>query len=105
MRVGVGRDSVYLALESAGRWQSICRDCRRLQSHEHYERHIDAVRAKASVSKKRAREEAERFIYEYLSYQTCLDCGEYDFSVLTFDSRAGKEKDGHLIHGIARIFH
>ena len=74
------------------RRQSICRDCQRLQGQEHYERHTEKVRAKAAVSKKKAREEAERFIYEYLSYQTCADCGEYDFSVLTFDHVRGKKK-------------
>jgi spore coat polysaccharide biosynthesis protein SpsF (cytidylyltransferase family) len=41
---------------------------------------------------KRRREDAQRFIYEYLSYQKCADCGEYDFSVLTFDHVRGKKK-------------
>jgi spore coat polysaccharide biosynthesis protein SpsF (cytidylyltransferase family) len=42
---------------------------------------------------KRRREDAQRFIYEYLSYQKCADCGEYDFSVLTFDHVDGKKMD------------
>ncbi len=42
---------------------------------------------------KKRREEAERFIYEYLSVHTCVDCGEYDFSVLTFDHVRGKKMD------------
>ena len=44
-----------------------------------------------------AREEAQRFIYEYLSYEylsdkVCVDCGEDDFAVLTFDPVRGKKK-------------
>ena len=78
--------------KALGRRQSVCRDCQRLQGQEHYERHTEAVRAKASVTKKKAREAAERFVYEYLSYQTCADCGEYDFAVLTYDHVRGKKK-------------
>ena len=72
--------------------QSICRECQRLQRREHYERNIDREKARTYQVTKRRREDAQRFIYEYLSYQKCVDCGEYDFSVLTFDHVRGKKK-------------
>jgi ferredoxin len=72
--------------------QSICRECQRLQRREHYERNIDQEKARTYQVTKRRRENAQRFIYEYLSYQKCVDCGEYDFSVLTFDHVRGKKK-------------
>jgi hypothetical protein len=72
--------------------QSICRDCQRLQRREHYERNVEKEKARTYKVTKRRREDAQRFIYEYLSYQKCVDCGEYDFSVLTFDHVRGKKK-------------
>jgi hypothetical protein len=76
-----------------GRRQSICRDCQRLQRREHYERHQKAEIARSYEITKRRREEADRFIYQYLSSHQCVDCGKYDFSVLTFDHVRGKKMD------------
>ena len=76
-----------------GRRQSICRDCQRLQRREHYECHQEAEIARSYEITKRRREEADRFIYEYLSNSKCADCGEYDFSVLTFDHVKGEKMD------------
>jgi hypothetical protein len=73
--------------------QSICRECQRLQRREHYERHTETGKEKDLSSNQAPREDAQRFIYEYLSYQKCADCGEYDFSLLTFDHVEGKKMD------------
>src|SRR5512143_2207441 len=78
--------------EERGVLQSVCRDCSHAQSHAHYESHKESVKAKAAEIKRRAREEAERYVYEYLSYAKCVDCGEYDFAVLTFDHVRGKKR-------------
>ena len=78
--------------KALGKRQSICRGCQRLSRREHYERHQKEEIARAYGVNKKRREEAQRFIYEYLSYQVCKDCGEYDFSVLTFDHVRGKKK-------------
>ena len=45
--------------KALGRRQSVWRDCQRLPDKDHHERHTEEVRAKASVTKKKAREEAE----------------------------------------------
>ena len=72
--------------------QSLCRDCQHEQVREHYKRNTENIKAKAAESKRKAREEAERFVYDYLSNSICKDCGEYDFSVLTFDHVRGTKK-------------
>lgn len=75
-----------------GIYQPVCKDCQHIQSRKHYEKNTDAVKARAAETKRKAREEAERFVYDYLSYSTCADCGEYDFAVLTFDHVRGKKR-------------
>lgn len=73
-------------------YQSVCRDCQHDQSREHYERNSENIKAKAAETKRKAREEAEQFVYDFLSYSKCVDCGEYDFSVLTFDHVRGSKR-------------
>lgn len=75
-----------------GRLQSVCRDCQSDQSKESYGRHGEEVREKAALIKQKAIEEAQRFMYEFLSNSICADCKEYDFSVLTFDHVRGIKK-------------
>lgn len=78
--------------EDRGIRQSICRSCTVIDRKDWYDRHSEAEKERTRELKKKAIEEAERFIYEYLSYSTCADCGNYDFSVLTFDHVRGKKK-------------
>lgn len=54
--------------QDRGVYQSICRDCQHKQSRDHYEKNSDNIKTKSSETRKRAQEEAQRFIYEYLSY-------------------------------------
>lgn len=77
---------------SRGVLQSVCRDCQHEQSKSHYDRNSQVVKDKSAVVKRKARNEAEYFFYDYLSNSTCTDCGEYDFSVLTFDHVRGKKR-------------
>ncbi len=72
--------------------QSICRDCQKIQRREHYLRHAEQEKARTYEITKDRREKARKFIWEYLSYSTCADCGEYDPAVLTFDHVRGKKK-------------
>lgn len=72
--------------------QSICRTCQVGDRREWYENHLEAEKDRARILKHKAVAEAQYFIYTYLSYSTCADCGEYDFAVLTFDHVRGKKK-------------
>ena len=77
-----------------GARQKACRSCRARENAQWYERHHDEHRENVKVRKAKARGEAQRFIYDYLSYKKCVDCGEYDYAVLTFDHvRGTKKKD------------
>ena len=72
--------------------QKACRTCRAKENKQWYERHHERHRENVKERLGKSREKAQRFIYEYLSHQKCADCGEYDFSVLTFDHVRGKKK-------------
>jgi hypothetical protein len=72
--------------------QNVCRDCRRGENAAWYETHKEEQKERSRDHKRDAIEEAQRFVYEYLSSATCEDCGEYDFSVLTFHHVSGKKK-------------
>ncbi len=75
-----------------GKRASVCRECQVIDRKEWYDAHADEVKQRSRINRIKAREEAERFVYEYLSDAVCADCGEYDFSVLTFDHVRGKKR-------------
>ena len=70
--------------QKKGYLQSVCRDCQQQQGRDRYETDKDNVKSINRAARVRAIDEAQRFVYEYLSNAKCEDCGEYDFSVLTF---------------------
>jgi hypothetical protein len=72
--------------------QKACRSCRALENAQWYERHQAEQRERVRDRLVDKRGDAQQFIYQYLSNQVCADCGEYDFSVLTFDHVRGKKK-------------
>jgi hypothetical protein len=72
--------------------QKACRSCRALENKQWYERHHERHRENVKERLGKSRDEAQRFIYEYLSNQVCADCGTYDFAVMTFDHVRGKKK-------------
>jgi hypothetical protein len=78
--------------QSPGIRATICKTCMAKQSREWYSTHKEQQLETVKRSRKENREVAQRFIYEYLSSQTCADCGEYDYAVLTFDHVIGKKK-------------
>jgi hypothetical protein len=69
--------------------ESICRSCQVGDRKDWYDAHINSEKARTAEIKRKTREEATRFVYEYLSYSTCKDYGEYDFAVLMFDHVRG----------------
>lgn len=72
--------------------QSVCRECLKLDRRAFYDENAESIKSKAHETKVAARDRAQKFIYEYLSGQTCRDCGEYDFAVLTFDHVRGEKR-------------
>ena len=75
-----------------GLLQSICRDCQKQIGRDRYKNNTESVKAINRAARQKSKGEAERFIYEYLSNRVCADCGEHDFSVLTFDHVSGRKR-------------
>jgi len=44
------------------------------------------------IARQRSKEQARRFVFEYLSQKSCADCGESDIEVLTFDHVRGQKE-------------
>lgn len=75
-----------------GRRFNTCYACKRKYDNAWYADHQEEQRQRIKDRRAEKVEQAQRFIYEYLSYRVCADCGEYDFTVLTFDHVRGRKK-------------
>lgn len=69
-----------------------CNACRAKQSNDYYYRNKEKLLEYKYDRQDRKREEARKYVWEYLSNQRCMDCGEYDPLVLTFDHVRGTKK-------------
>jgi len=81
----------YLDVEH-GILQQVCRDCQQQQMRERYANNRNRVRTINKVSKLNTREESREFVYQYLCENPCVDCGESNPLVLTFDHVRGRKR-------------
>ena len=72
--------------------QYVCRECQRIQAKERYSSNRTKVLEINRVSTQKSQSRAAIFIREYLSDKTCIECGEEDMAVLTFDHVRGEKK-------------
>ncbi len=75
-----------------GTRQPYCKECMAELGRARYQEKKEDIQRVNKESNARRVEEAQRYIYEYLSTHICEDCGEYDFTVLTFHHVQGKKK-------------
>ena len=75
-----------------GYLQSVCRDCQQKDSRTRYDNNTTGVLRMNKQSRQRSKSTARQFISEYLSQNPCIDCGESDIEVLTFDHVRGEKK-------------
>lgn len=75
-----------------GLLQSVCRDCQRELGRARYANNKENVLEINRQTKQKSQVRAAIFIQEYLSSRSCVDCGESDMGVLTFDHVRGEKK-------------
>ena len=84
-----------------------CRNCQNEYQKSWYQKNKDTHLSKVQTRKVNARQEARRFVLEYLSTHPCSECGESDPLVLEFHHLGGKDKEiSFMVAGgypIARI--
>ena len=71
---------------------SSCKSCRASERMEYYQQNKGKELKYKANRQKKEREVARRFVFEYLTSHPCVDCGESDPLVLTFDHVSGRKK-------------
>lgn len=77
--------------QEKGYFQSVCRECQQEIARRRYDADKQNVKEINRQARVNAIDRAQKYIYEYLSSAVCADCGEYDFTVLTFHHVKGKK--------------
>lgn len=75
-----------------GKLRSNCKSCVSKYTKQHYKNNKKYYLEKATISRRRARERRQRFLFEYYNTHSCVDCGEKDPVVLEFDHIGEKYK-------------
>lgn len=70
-----------------------CKECSRKYIRDHYKNNRGYYLAKSLRRNSRLREDAHKYIYQYLLNHPCIDCGETDIVVLEFDHKDRSMKD------------
>lgn len=73
-----------------GTRQSQCKECTRAQVRSHYYNKREYYLKKAKIRNLQTRKSIQHFIWDYLHNHPCVDCGEKDIVVLTFDHQNNK---------------
>ena len=71
---------------------STCKKCRSEERMDYYKRNKERELKYKSERQLIKREEARTFVFGYLKSHPCVDCGENDPMVLTFDHVRGNKK-------------
>lgn len=71
--------------------QRSCQTCTRQQVKNHYLKNRDYYLSKAKIRNIKLRLSNQKFIYDYLLKNPCIDCGEKDPIVLDFDHQKDKQ--------------
>ena len=69
-----------------------CLKCRSEERSAYYQVHREEELAYKYERQKDRRDEARKYVWEYLSTHPCVDCGETDSIVLSFDHVRGSKK-------------
>jgi hypothetical protein len=91
---GEAKDETQFAYrnKALGRRWGTCKSCQSEQRRKWYRKNRAAHIKTASRNKKKARAEAQQYIWDYLTAHPCVDCGESNPVVLEFDHVRGKKR-------------
>ena len=78
--------------KSKGLRHSICVECNKVHKKKHYQNNKDYYKQKAAKRNMVIIAENKRRVYEFLSENPCIDCGEKDPIVLEFDHVRGTKR-------------
>ena len=70
--------------------QSYCKECQNIRSKAHYNKYKAKYIKKARKRNKEILEQIHKYVWEFLSKNPCIDCGETDIVVLEFDHKTNK---------------
>ncbi len=79
--------------KALGKRHAACKACHKLERENYYENNREKYIAGVMLSKTARREEARRYVNDYLSTHACVDCGESDSIVLEFDHVRGQKRE------------
>lgn len=71
---------------------SRCKKCHAEEKADYYERNKEKMLEYKWDRQQRKREEARQYVTQYLTTHPCIDCGETDPMVLTFDHVRGQKR-------------
>jgi hypothetical protein len=75
-----------------GTRQKHCRECMKKFNRQSYERRSDERKQEVKEGRQQKIQEAQQYIWDYLSTHPCADCGESNPVVLEFDHVRGRKK-------------
>lgn len=76
-----------------GRRHAVCKTCTAVRSRKWYEENRDHHMETAKANREAYRHAGQEYIWNYLSTHPCVDCGEQDPMVLTFDHVRGEKRE------------
>lgn len=79
--------------KKTGLRQSICKDCQRVVSAEHYRKNRKDQQTKEKQRREKRASKNSQKIYEFLKENPCIDCGEINPVKLQFDHQRDKVMD------------
>lgn len=92
-KCGLSKDESEFSWSIRGlKKHSVCKPCRAAERLDYYQRNKEKELKYKHGRQKDKREDARHFVFSYLSRHPCVDCGESDPMVLTFDHVSGKKK-------------
>lgn len=79
--------------------QSNCRECSRRISRNYYNNNQEKMKSQINEARVKRRDSIRIYMFNHLSQNPCVDCGESDPRVLEFDHLRDKE---HNVSGMIR---